>query len=373
MESDSWSDAIAPENTPTQKVKQSIKQTRLQILLKFLKIYKKVLSPDIYIIEDYKFHHEFNLMRTIEKNPPLEQFKIMRKYNICGRIVIFLPTKEEPKYFIQSLTLKQIENKTLKGKGNVFSIDTLGNIYDLTYQYSTKMQHHNLFKKVCETIAKKNKVREDICWREFDKLDDSLLKRFGNNKNVFKNHPLYALNSLMPKNKIIFSSEFCGTFKGEKVFFRKDVRKVYKESELGSIGMKPKGDIFALQVDGEKAYLMEHLCALENNANLHDFDKKYINNDHEIPKDACFRGYPSFKICSILCIFHKEVVYKRQYGVLIRKSDAELFDRGLSEYQSLASINKMAFETLNAVKSWNKLKKYVSTYEKIRKRINDDQ
>lgn len=371
MESDSWSDAYIPLNTiSSSKQKKNIKQDRLNFILKILKIYKKIQKPEK--LAEYNYTHEYNLMRSIDQLHPILRYKIMKKYKICGRIVIFINQSSE-EYFIQSLTLKVIENKNLKGKGIVLAIDTLGNVEDLTFQYSTQIFLYSVFKKIFHKLSEKNILRENICWREFEKLDENLLNKFPKSKKVFGNHPKYVLESLLPKNKIIMTTEFVGTFKGEKVFLRKFVKKIYNENKLKYLDLKPKGKLFAKQIDGEKFYLEGHCEKIERpDYDLNDLQSDFLNFDHEIPKNYVFKGYPSKKICSILSIEFKEVVFKRESGILIHLNKEKLYERALSEFFALNKINSMAFESFIVIKQWNKLKKYYETYMKIKKRLRDD-
>ncbi|ELA46172.1 hypothetical protein VCUG_02341 [Vavraia culicis subsp. floridensis] len=384
VSSDSWcsvsseKDEIFDQEKQT-KIRISQNKIRVGLFVRLLRIFKAIVARfDYKPIETNKF---LEYKRLCASEP--DKITIFKKLVFMGiPCRLYLIINDDTEFVVEAFMAEIIENFRLSKTGLICYIGVDGSFVNTTILNSTKFKHFGIFDTLISGM--KEVIREHrfflearhrlskmgvVLPAEFD--ESFLFSKVPKSLRNLKYHPLYTIESNIRKNQIIFPKRpILGYFKGEPIFYKKNVQILRSEREWFRLGKRASRPIYKM-VNGVKLYRKYDVEDIV----IEDLEGKpmlYYHNNH-IPRN-CIYSKNDFSVCvaKLLDIRFSECIVGFKYkmpvyqGIFLYKKDASLFFNTLEQYK----FNKMIVDTVEKgdriYRLWDDVIKRVKKFKKLK-------
>ena len=383
---DSWEEVVNFEDTKTKRRTRGA--SKVLLLHKILWIFKKLgeqkAEDKVESAEKQKNNfnkykvleaHVFqNIRNSIDRSVAL--FKYCIKYEIPVRIGFVLG--KEITAFLETCLANTIETHKQRYDSEVFGVDYHSNISDLTFLYSKK--HNELHLNTALQRSFKTRLFRDQSNSKtesiFTKDDRSRITRIPNSLLKIKGHPVYTMERLLGTKKTVFPKRpIYGYFKGEAVYDKRNIQKLYTEKQLYYRGKRTTSKSPYRIVSGTKLYAPWQAEDIVIGSLA---GKSYMDYFHPnfLPLD-CFYSSSliSRHISQLLGMRHSNCITRfvnrlpASEGTFIEKKNAYVHLNFLREYEFYEKLLCSNQQGLKRIAVWEKFIKRIEKYLYIRKRI----
>lgn len=382
MDEDSWENVSFVEYD--EREKKTLKHKYFINIHKLLYIYKIIketlpINNNFISIQASDFNRYKLIQSLVKENNPLLKniiiFLTMINYNMQARICFILENSITS--FIQT-EFSSIQAIKKKYDYEVIGLNHFFDLTDLTYLYSKKNSFKitdgikECFYKLFTNKFDSPRIRNNC----FIEMDNNFLNKIPNSVNKLKKHPFYVIESILHPSFIIWPKRnVVGYFKGEKVFLKKDIKKLLTENQWRIQGKKLKDDIPYRIHNDKKLYAywqVEDVC-------IKTFSDKMIMDyfhPNFLPLDSFYsKNEYSEEVALYLNLDYRKAMtgfLNRMpfiKGIFIKKSHENIFNETLNEFIFYKNIELNHEKNVRIFSTWDMFVKKAKRFLEIKKSI----
>lgn len=385
LNDDSWESVSAEENEEFEinlikKNKIDRNEIKNNLFIKILSILKKIDTNEIKILKnENKFLNFVDL-----KNKFVEKDIIFSNLIHCGILskLFILLKPNEVSYGLHVFLPEIFEQEKIKTNGLVLSLSSKGDLINETILYSSKYKFLNLFDILVSeikpiipqmSIFQKNKEKFENKYHDQFKIE-YIFKKIPNSLNKLIHHPLYVIESNLKRNEYIHPKRpVLGYFKGNPVYLKQNVKKLFSENGWFKKGRKIKNDcqnIFR-KVNDKKLYRIYETEEIEID-DISDKIMKYFHKNH-IPKKCCYiSDVNAHEIAKLLKIKYAQCITGFKYknivieGIFCYEKDKEMLLDAISEFNFNTKVNDLICDGEEVFSAWKMAIKKVKRFFELK-------
>lgn len=384
--SDSWEEVT--DVREAKKYQKMGKDRRLIAIHQIMWILKRVREeslgqqvPNIEIQENnfnrYKMIESF--VSKLDKNElekKISIFKLCIKHKIPIRIGFILA--DTARAFLETCLVKKADLNPIKYDFEVIGIDYMLNLVDMTFLYSKRSKKLSL-SSVLVRFVKQSLFGIHVSGDSesiFVKEDRDRMMKIPTSLAKIKKHPIYITEQQVGKRQAIFPKRpVYGYFRGQAVYSKKNVHKLYTERQLYHRGKR---------INSKKPYRVVSEKKLYAPWQVEDitvpclYGSKYMDYFHPnfLPIDCFYSSSNSSEdVAQLLGIRYANCVTRFSNGmpvsegVFVEKKNAYAYLNFLKEYNFYKNLLSINTKGLKSIYLYERLIKRAKRYLEIRKRL----
>lgn len=381
VSSDSWCSISSEVDEIYDEEKKEINRTdintvRIDLFGKLLSVLKQAIEPLEYKpIEMNKFL-EFKRLEKDESDNVLLFRKLIFQGIPCK---LYLIINNPIEFVIETFLPEIIEKFHLKRAGLVCYIGSDGSLINTTILHSTRFKHFGVFNALISEMKEPvfdlplfKKFRERLAVslpKDFD--ERFLFSKIPKSLRNLKYHPFYTAELILRRDQIIHPMRpVLGFFKGEPVFYKKNVQTLRSERGWFKLGKKITKDKFKM-IKGVKFYRKYEVEDIV----IEDLDGKSMSFFHEnhIPRNCIYsKDEMASFVARILDLRFSECVVGFKYkipviqGIFLERKNESVFFMALEEFKFNKSLIEQIEKGEKVFSFWDNIIRKINRFQKLK-------